>query len=591
MKISLNKGVPAIQCLDSVVIGFMTNHISRARVYQVYQSYISSVEDLSAYSDILKENKPVRVKVERFDRRANLDRSIFYDDTEEISFTFPATAEGVKSYVTYKQNVRDAFFIPPFYFGSYLPVAKSVYQVVLPASVKINYRLFNTDSTKVKFTTTSTGKNTIYKWQMDEVNEIRSEDDGADEAFYQPHVIVTIDEVSGEKFLSDYNQLAKWCSSFVKDLNQKPAQELQGIVSSVTSGATNDIDKCRSIYKWVQQNINYVAFEDSIYGFRPREAADVCHKRYGDCKDMASLIYSMCRMAGIKAYYAWIGTSDKPYSHFDIASPILYNHMICIAEVGDKKIVLDGTGKFSPFDYPTPFIQNKEALYVNDEGKPIIYKLPVVDASQNYRSDSVSITLGSNCSLSGSLKSTLAGYKKMKYLYAVKYNDINNIRLKILGLGNDKFRIDSIAETGLDDNSAREVIDIKFTLDDYVVKAGEKLYLNLNLNKKGHEQKVSNPSRIVPKVMDYKHTDKLFVKFKIPENYELDYLPSGTLYADSIVRYSIHYTADKEYITLTSEIEINSILLSKENFADWNKALSKLSKDVSQNVVLRPSKL
>lgn len=591
VKITLNQGGPLVQCFDSVVIGFMSSQISRARKYQVYHSYVSSVEDLNAYTEVLSKDKPVRIKVNKFERSTNPDRNVFYDDAEEISFTFPAVSEGVESYVTYKEDIRDPFYIPSYYFGSYMPVAKSVYQVIFPATVKINYRLFNVDTTKVKFTSTTIGKNTVYCWQIDEVNEISREEDGAEEPYYLPHIIVTIDEVNGQKFLSDYNQLAKWCSSFVKGLNTKPGTELLEIVSNVTHGAATDIDKCRKIYKWVQQNINYVAFEDSVYGFRPRQADDVCRKRYGDCKDMASLLYSMCRIAGVKAYYAWIGTNDKPYSHFDIATPELYNHMICIAETGDKKIVLDGTGKYAPFDCPTPFIQNKEALYTNDQGEAVVYKIPIVSAAQNFRSDTVDISLDSSNALSGNLKCTLGGYEKMEYLYAVNYRDINDIRPKLIRLGNDKFKVTAFAEEGLDDNNALEVINARFVLEGYVVKTGEKLYLNLNLNKKRHEQKVSNPMRVIPKLIDYKHTDMLFVRFRMPENYELDFVPTETVYSDSVISYRINYTADKNYITLTSQVEVNSIFLDKSNFNNWNKALSKLSKDVSQNVVLRRVKM
>lgn len=415
--ITLNHNKPLVQCLDTAVLGFMSNQVSEARNFQVYHSYLSQIDDLNVYSMVSIKNKPEKIKVDKFDRRSNLSRSIFYDDTEEISFTFAGVNEGAQSFVTYREDIRDPFYIPAFNFSADLPVVKSVYRVSFPPSVKIHYHLFNIDSSKVQFTTSATAKGNIYTWQMEQVSAIHHEENGADEDYYQPHIIITIDEVAGEKFLSDYHQLAKWCSSFVKDLNHKPDAELQAIVTGLTTGVSSPVEKCHKIYEWVQQNITYVAFEDSINGFRPREGADVCRKRYGDCKDMASLLYTMCRTAGINAYYTWIGTNDKPYNHYDIATPILYNHMICLADIDGRKIVLDGTGKFSPFGYPTDFIQNKEAMYIDDDGKPSVYKLPEVDAAVNFRSDSVSLVLDSANTLSGTLKNVLNGYRKADYLY------------------------------------------------------------------------------------------------------------------------------------------------------------------------------
>ena len=58
----------------------------------------------------------------------------------------------------------------------------------------------------------------------------------------------------------------------------------------------------------------YVAFEDGMGGFVPREAGLVCSRRFGDCKDMASILTAMNRAAGIPAYFTWLGTRDLPYT-------------------------------------------------------------------------------------------------------------------------------------------------------------------------------------------------------------------------------------------------------------------------------------
>ena len=74
-----------------------------------------------------------------------------------------------------------------------------------------------------------------------------------------------------------------------------------------------DEAKARRIYKWVQQNIKYVAFEDGMEGFIPRDASLVCSRRYGDCKDMASILTKMLQYSGVEACFVWIGTRSLPY--------------------------------------------------------------------------------------------------------------------------------------------------------------------------------------------------------------------------------------------------------------------------------------
>ena len=121
------------------------------------------------------------------------------------------------------------------------------------------------------------------------------------------------------------------------------------------------------IFNWVQDNIRYIAFEDGLGGFIPRDAASVCNKRYGDCKDMANLLFEMLNHAGIEAYRAWIGTRNRPYKYKEVPTPMVDNHMITAVIIDGETIFLDATDSYVPFGLPSAFTQTKEALLGIDE--------------------------------------------------------------------------------------------------------------------------------------------------------------------------------------------------------------------------------
>ena len=77
----------------------------------------------------------------------------------------------------------------------------------------------------------------------------------------------------------------------------------QDTVKTLTAGKTTDTDKARAIYYWVEGQTRYVALELGLSAFQPHAAAAVCRNRYGDCKDMATLLVTMLHEAGIKT--AW----------------------------------------------------------------------------------------------------------------------------------------------------------------------------------------------------------------------------------------------------------------------------------------------
>src|SRR5690606_2607375 len=99
-----------------------------------------------------------------------------------------------------------------------------------------------------------------------------------------------------------------------------------------------------------------------------REAHLVCQRKYGDCKDMASLLVTMCKEAGLKAFYTWIGTRSKPYKYQETPLPVADNHMICTIELDGKFIFLAGTGVNIPFGIPPYNLQGKDALVHIDKG-------------------------------------------------------------------------------------------------------------------------------------------------------------------------------------------------------------------------------
>ena len=146
----------------------------------------------------------------------------------------------------------------------------------------------------------------------------------------------------------------------------------------------------------MQSNIKYVAFEDGLGGFVPRGAASVCDKRYGDCKDMANLLYEMLNHVGIEAYRTWIGTRNRQYSYYDVPTPMVDNHMITTAIIEDETIFLDATDSYVPFGMPSAFTQTKEALLGIDDNNYKIIKVPVQIADKSITSINSMFTLEGN---------------------------------------------------------------------------------------------------------------------------------------------------------------------------------------------------
>ena len=106
----------------------------------------------------------------------------------------------------------------------------------------------------------------------------------------------------------------KWYNSLLNELDPNDAG-LTKMANSITKNASTDKEKIRDIFTWVQNNVQYVAFEDGIAGFKPSEAHEVASLKYGDCKGMANLLVNLLKAEGLDARHAWIGTRMNNYNY------------------------------------------------------------------------------------------------------------------------------------------------------------------------------------------------------------------------------------------------------------------------------------
>jgi len=395
------------------------------------------------------------------------------------------------------------------------------------------------------------------------------------------------------KISSDVSDLYGWYSSLVKEIPAVAAGgSLKETVDLLTGSLKTDEEKIRAIFQWVQRSIKYVAFENGMAGFIPRAADDVYNKRYGDCKDMANLLKAMINQAGMDAYLTWIGTRSKPYLYKDVPTAVADNHMICSVRMNGQFVFLDATNSYLAFGRPSSMIQGKEALIgINDQEFEIV-KVPVVGQKENIRFDSVRIVVDGD-GIRGRYNGILCGYKKddieVRQLSAQLRNDQNYIR-DFFGIGNDNIDIDSVSVLGLGNQDAPAISSFMFFQPGYHKRVGDRIYLNMNLNKRSPGEKIDLVSRAVPLESDYCYEDRTVTVFTLPQGYTVNTLPPVISKLWKEFGVSCKYTVSGNTVILEKVLYADFLYLDKPLFAQWNEFLQVLSDINQQSVVISRSK-
>ena len=559
----------------------------------IYYTSFSTISNINAYTESPtgKGGRNKTMEVSKFDTKSVMGGGVFYDDRQKIAFTFPGVVEGAVTHLEYTETFNDAHMIDAFHFTNRFPVEYGELKVTFPSTVKIAYSLFGEDTSKIKFAVSHSGSNTTYTWSANDEPSIIFEPNSPHYQYFEPHVIVRIAsyEVNGKTtpFLSDTKDLYKWYSSLVGEINKTDEAELKATVTKLTTGL-DDRGKAKAIYQWVQSNVNYVAFEDGMGGLVPRDAANVCNKKYGDCKDMANLLRQMLNYAGLDASLAWIGTRHLPYTYDKVPTPIVDNHMICAVRLNGNTIFLDATGKYIPFGLPSPFTQGKEALVGINKDEYKIVKVPIVDKEMNVKYDSTSVTIA-NRDLKGSAHTHLSGFEKLTFdylFYGGTFKNEGEFLGAYLNKGSNKFQIGDHVLKGLTDPDKETDIDYTYTIPDYIKVSGTKIYVNLNLDKPLRDETLDLEKRHHAREFEYKFISRNKVMLDVPDGYSVEYLPPAASFEGKDYGFSCNYKKEGNKIVLDKQVFINTLFIQKANFKDWNDCIAKLNGAFKETVVL-----
>ncbi|WP_304198761.1 DUF3857 domain-containing protein [Flavobacterium alvei] len=544
-----------------------------------------------AYSVVTENGKEKKIKVTQTNEVQSGQSSVFYDDVKVRQLIFPNLEAGAKKVYHYQTEIIDPFLLHKYVFGSNLPIKNAVLEIKTDKNINIGYKIFNDPTNSIEFSKTEKKGKWIYQWTLKEVKPVKFESNSPGFLHLVPHINVYIKDytINNKKVevLGDIDKLYTYYKGFTKNINQKEDANLKAITLKLIENLTTDEEKIKSIFYWVKDNIKYIAFENGYEGFIPREASLICERKFGDCKDMASIITTMAKYANVKdVFLSWIGTREIPYSYNEMPTPAVDNHMIAVYKKGDNYIFLDATDKETLYGIPTSFIQGKEALIGEGENYKIV-TVPVVAAETNEVNEQVKLSIEKD-KLVGSGKVQFKGYSRSNITLRMgdatnktRFEMIKSLVLK----GNNKFNLKEYSEENLTDRDKPYQINYNFDLQNYIVKADKEIYINLFLEKP-FEKLTIEKDRFAPFEFENLTFINSHYELEIPKNCTLKYLPKNFSLDNDYVKANFNYKNENNKIILDIQLQQKKLLIAKSDFELWNKTIKELKNNYSETLIL-----
>jgi len=594
--IGFEKGVlVAHSDIEKEILLLKDNAATYFNTGSIYHSYFNELGPLYGCTLVPDGNSYKTIKTRIQKTVPSESESVFYDDGKETSINFTNLSRGAKTSLKYTLYHNEVHLLPRFYFQNYLPMLEATFSITYPKGMDIESVMKGADVKWVKKRVEEGRKTVTVTWTATNVPRAKAFTDAPSLSYYSPHVLVYVKSYTDPKtdkqvdVLKDPDALYRYVYGFVQDINRREDPAIREKVIELTKDAPSDAAKAAAIYKWVQGNVRYIAFEDSLGGFIPREAGLVFRRRFGDCKDMSSLLRGMCKAAGLDARYVWIGTRSIPYSLKSTPIPGLFNHMICAVKIDGKWVFLDGTDSNLPYGaIPYP-IQGKDALICNNAEQYETVRIPITDALVSRTTDSSRVKIQDE-KMTGNISIGLTGYNAWNVKSIMRYKsekEKEETFNSITSRGSNKYRQTSFDYATNDDTVREVVISAGFELPGYVRKAGKDYYVNLNLVRRVMGDNTDLADRDAPIERDFKEMENQVVILEIPKGYKVSHLPEDKHdKADAIGSYDIRYRSDGKTVTLTKQYVMDALYVQPDQFRTFDKMVTALQNAYKESIVL-----
>jgi cellulose synthase operon protein C len=186
-----------------------------------------------------------------------------------------------------------------------------------------------------------------------------------------------------------WDDVGRWYWHLVED--QLTADDnLRRVAREATLGAHTVEEKVRALHAFVLDSTRYVGLEFGIHGYKPYRVTQVLARRFGDCKDKASLLMALLREVGVASDIVLLRTRRAGRVEPSPASLAVFDHAIVYVPALD--LYLDGTAEFSGMAELPYEDQGVMALRVNPRGATWV-QTPVLPSSASRASRSWMVDL------------------------------------------------------------------------------------------------------------------------------------------------------------------------------------------------------
>lgn len=529
----------------AAVEGFSQIHLS-------YSEKMEALEVLSAYT-LAADGRRHDVAPERIytqESHASAAAPIYADQKVRV-IVFPNLAPGAR--LVYQTRLKRNIPHFPGYFGLWQTFSVFAQyedaEVTLTAPADLPIHVFTRDVHGSDSPRLRDGK-AHWHWRYQRHEPLKAQSLAAPAWTFSPTIMAST--------FGDWAQLAR-----AYQLKAKPAAQVTPAIEALAQQLTAGIDdrqaQAAALYRWVAQNIRYVAVYLGNGGLEPNTAQSVLDHRYGDCKDHVVLLEALLAAKGIASSPVLIGAGAGPLLP---NIPLLGHFNHAISYLPEFDLHVDATSPWARFGQ----------LPMEDLGAPVLHtqqerlaRTPHNDHLRNHKAVTVEFIFDELGNMHGQSKFQLSDIAEIPLRGYLSQLNSQNLALAEQGI---------MADSGIDGEGRIEMLADPFDLSrpfnfNYVFQAQD--YVDLSMvggmvlpRPPGHQSlrtlaaNSAAPANATPFLVDAGLQEETY-HVEFPSSVPIISIPADREFRNAAGEYRVQWTRQGQRVTAHHRLELNAM--------------------------------
>jgi cellulose synthase operon protein C len=345
----------------------------------------------------------------------------------------------------------------------------------------------------------------------------------------------------------------------------------------------------RALYGYVVSRTRYVALEFGIHGYQPYPVDRVLARRFGDCKDKASLLHAMLEAAGVDSRIVLLRMRSLGAVPAEPASLAVFNHAILYVPSLDW--YLDGTAEFHGATELPGTDRQASILVVEPSGPSRFTTTPPAAADGNVTDVRLELALRPAGTAEVKAETRIRGTDAPAYRRS--YQTLATRRSNLERTWSQAFPGLSVGEVTADGLSQLDR-DVTLDFQMHVPRYAEVSSAGLRfLPFPGSHSYLQGLAPLAERsrdlVLDGPTVSRFHFLYQLPRGYVVDELPRTVTTDTPFGHAQFGCRAEAEALECTGEVALTTARVSARDYAAFRAFLTTVDQAFARKVLVRPT--